>query len=112
MRLKLFRSLWGVIKEAPTAEGQRPFHEALRDIKAMGYSGVEVPLLWAYQCGGKENFSAVMHDLDLELIPMILTNGPVTPHAAGIKGHPAPDNTPGPGRVQANLDVFSECLSE
>ena len=133
MRLQLYRSLWGVIMEAPTAEGRMDYRSALHAIKEMGYSGVEVPLLWGYQAGGHRiagqpllsssptseaaanaaasEFTSVLRHLNLELIPMLLTSGPVTPAAGGVPGHPVPENTSA-ARVKSNLDVFKAQVSE
>jgi sugar phosphate isomerase/epimerase len=91
MRLKLYRSLWGTIREAPLAEGNRGFEECLRTFKALGYDGIEAPLLWAYECG-KDKFNGLLAELDLDFVPMIITSGPVTPNAMGIPGHPTPGN--------------------
>ena len=47
MKLRVYRTLWGVLKETDGDKAGSPFlelEEALAEIARLGYDGVEVPL--------------------------------------------------------------------
>ena len=75
MRLKLFKSLWGVV----TADGgKKTLRAALSDAASQGYAGVECSVRLARELdhGGGE-FRGLMRDLGLEWIPVCFSSGPV-----------------------------------
>ena len=112
MRLKMFRSMWGVLPASDGALARSPFQnlrEAATAVKALGYDGIEVPWKMVEQ-EGIENVKALLRDLDLAINFHIFTDGPVAPGCPlGIvcggpyRGHP----TPGP-TVDEHLEYVAE----
>ena len=89
MRLRQFRSLWGMVDATDGLLARTPHHtlEALLPVLArQGYRGVEVPLKFALSLddGGKGAlFRDLLEENDLQMGSMIFTDGPA---AAGEPG--------------------------
>jgi len=101
MRLRLFRSLWGVIKQA---DGPLTFEEALPKIKSLGYDGIECATKFALDMG-PQYFKRMLKEHDLKYTAMIFTSGPAVV-VPGADGNRYPRH-PKPGRsVAQHIDVF------
>jgi len=101
MRLRLYRSLWGVIKQA---DGPLTFEQALPKIKSLGYDGIECATKFGMDMG-PQYFKRMLKDHDLKYTAMIFSSGPaaVVP-GADCNRYP---RHPKPGRsVSQHLDVF------
>jgi sugar phosphate isomerase/epimerase len=106
--LRLFRTVWGILKETDGILARSPYRDlenALPAIKKLGYDGVEVPLKLALYFG-KERFKSMLEQNNLKAIMMVFTDGPVAPGAGGLWGGPYPGH-PAPGEsVKEHLAVF------
>jgi len=100
-RLNLFRSLWGVIRQA---DGNMTIEQALPKIKALGYDGIECVTKFALDMG-PQYFKRLLKDHDLKYIAMVFSSGPsaVVPGADGSRypRHPKPGRS-----VMQHIDVF------
>ena len=84
-------------------------------LKELGYNGVEVPLK-AVLCYGLDAFKSLLAENDLEVIPMVFTDGVVAPGEGVVFGGPYPGYTrpsqPGESDkallVETHLTVFKE----
>jgi len=99
--LSLFRSLWGVIKQA---DGPMTIEQALPKIKALGYDGIECATKFAMDMG-PQYFKRLLKEHDLKFTAMIFTSGPpVVVPGADVSRYP---RHPKPGRsVAQHIDVF------
>jgi len=95
MKLRVYRTLWGVLAEADGASAESPFlgtEEALAEISRLGYDGIEVPFKFALQYG-PEKLKEQLKKNNLKPIFMIFTEGAVVPGAGGPFGGPYPGFT-------------------
>jgi sugar phosphate isomerase/epimerase len=116
MRLRVLRSLWGVVKQA---DGPRSLEDALPLIKRLGYDGVEVPYKLALQVG-IERFGALLNAHDLDVSFIFFTDGPVAPgfpepivNGGPYGAHPAPALPGAPldaALVDAHVGAFAAQL--
>jgi len=118
MKLRVFRTLWGVLADTDGEKAESPvldIEEAFAEISRLGYDGVEVPFKFILFCG-IDRFQELLKKNNLKIIPMVFTEGPVAP-GEGIafggpyEGFTKPSN---PGEsdkkllVQTHLKVFKE----
>merc|ERR1719209_1725399 len=81
MKLRVYRTLWGVPKIADGDKSKSPYLEvedALAEISRLGYDGVECPFKMIKYVG-VEKFKAMLTKFNLKVIVMIFTDGPVVP---------------------------------
>jgi len=118
MKLKIYRSLWGIVAEADGAKAECPFlgiEEAFAEISRLGYDGVEMPFKFILYCG-KDRFKQLLKKYNLNVIPMVFTEGVVAPGEGIVFGGPYPgfSKTSKPGEsdkkllVETHLKVFKE----
>jgi len=118
MKLRVFRTLWGVLAETDGDKAGSPvldLEEALKEISRLGYDGVEVPLKCVLFLG-KERFKSLVAKHNLKVIIMVFTDGPVAPGEGIVFGGPYPGFTApsNPGEtdkkmlVDTHLKVFKE----
>jgi len=118
MKLRIYRTLWGVTADADGDKAESPkleLEEALAEIARLGYDGVEAPLKFIL-FSGKERFKSLLAQHGLKVIPMVFTEGPVAPGEGGPFGGPYPGFTaPSPpgatdkaALVQTHITVFKE----
>jgi len=118
MKLRIYRTTWGVTRDADGESAKSPFLEndaAFGEIARLGYDGIEIPLKMILYIG-KDNFKNLLKKYNLRVIIMIFTDGPVVPGSGIVFGGPyegftAPSN---PGEtdkdllVKTHLAVFKE----
>jgi len=118
MKLRVYRTLWGVLAEADGQLAESPFtntEQALAEISRLGYDGVEVPFKFALLYG-VDKFKEQLKKNNLKVIFMVFTEGAVVPGLGGPFGGPYPGFTtptvPGePNKkllVDTHLKVFQE----
>jgi len=81
MKLKVYRSTWGLVDDSDGQKAKSPFRnydEALPELKRLGYDGVEIPLKFILYYG-KEKFSKLLKETGLKVIIMVMTDGVVAP---------------------------------
>lgn len=118
MRLRVYRTLWGVLEEGDGAKAGSPVlgtEEALHEIARLGYDGVEVPFKFTLLYG-KERFMELLKKTGLKVILMVFTEGLVAPGEPLAFGGPYPGysrpSQPGDSDkkrlVETHLKVFKE----
>jgi len=118
MKLRVFRTLWGVLGECDGDKAGSPvlgLEEALKEIARLGYDGVELPLKCILHLG-KDRFKSLLAQHKLRVITMVFTDGPVAPGEGIVFGGPYPGFTapsqPGESDkaalVENHLKVFQE----
>jgi len=118
MRLRVYRTLWGVLEEGDGAKAGSPVlgtEEALHEIARLGYDGVEVPFKFTLLYG-KERFKELLKKTGLKVILMVFTEGLVAPGEPLAFGGPYPGfskpSQPGDSDkkrlVETHLQVFKE----
>jgi len=119
MKLKIFRTLWGVTDTADGAKAESPFLDteaAIAEVARLGYDGLECPLKFILHFG-KEKFKSLMKKYNLDVIVMIFTDGPVVPGSpVPVFGGPYPgfSEPSNPGEndkdllVRRHLQIFKE----
>jgi len=118
MKLRIYRTLWGILEETDGGKAGSPFlaaEDALQEIARLGYDGVEVPFKFTLLYG-KERFKELLKKTGLKVILMVFTEGPVAPGEGMAFGGPYPGFTapsqPGESDkkalVETHLKVFKE----
>jgi len=104
-QLRVFRALWGVIKQA---DGPLTIEQAIPKIAKAGYAGVECPIVTAMNYGIPQ-FRKLLDDHKLDYIGMVFTDGPVAPgfDQKWQSRHPVPSRD-----VNRHLDVFRSQIDE
>eukprot|EP00730_Choanoeca_flexa_P001476 TRINITY_DN10650_c0_g2_i3.p1 TRINITY_DN10650_c0_g2~~TRINITY_DN10650_c0_g2_i3.p1 ORF type:complete len:317 (+),score=58.16 TRINITY_DN10650_c0_g2_i3:42-992(+) len=104
MKLLMFRSLWGAVKQF---DGPHTVEAAVKAFAALGYDGIEVPYKLVLDVG-RQRFRDILSDNNMKVGFQIFTDGPVIPGVAGVAGgpfagHPSPGESP-----QEHYEVFRE----
>lgn len=118
MKLRQYRTLWGVLEECDGDKAGSPYtglEEALEEIARLGYDGVELPLKCVLYLG-KDRFKRLLQKHNLKVIIMVFTDGVVAPGEGIVFGGPYPGftATSAPGEtdkeklVATHLQVFKE----
>jgi len=118
MKLRVYRTLWGVLADTDGEKAECPFldiDEAFAEISRLGYDGVEVPFKFILFCG-IERFKDLLKKNNLKVIPMVFTEGPVAPGEGIVFGGPyqgftkpsSPGETDKKLLVETHIKVFKE----
>jgi len=104
-QLKVFRALWGVIKQA---DGPWTIEQAIPKIAKAGYAGIECPIVTPMNYGIPQ-FRKLLDDHKLEYIGMAFTDGPVAPgfDSRWQHRHAKPSRD-----VARHLDILRQQLEE
>ena len=128
MKLKVYRTLWGVLQETDGDKAGSPvlgLEQAMAEIARLGYDGVELPLKCILHLGkdrsGPElefqckqslslhpvRFKSLLSQHHLKVIVMVFTDGPVAPGDGLVFGGPYQGFSPPsqPGETDKNLLV-------
>eukprot|EP00949_MAST-11_sp_MAST-11-sp1_P005211 g5211.t1 len=118
MKLKQYRTLWGLIDETDGELARSPVHDlkgAVAELSKLGYDGVEIPLKLALYFG-IQNVRSILDGAGMKCTIMVFTDGVTCPGAPGLwngpfEGFTAPTTSGEKSKeklVKTHLAVFKE----